>query len=476
MDLGQVEELVGTDETDRLELKKSTGQLKSAMHALCGFLNGDGGWVIIGVTPDRRTVGQQVSDSTLQTIAAELRKFEPPAPIILERISTRKPNHEVLVFKADPAGESRPYIYDGRAYQRIGPTDSVMPQAKYERLLLERAHGRRRWENAEAEGYNIEDLDEEEILKTMRVGVEQRRVPESVERDPRGFLSRLKLLSDGVPLNAAVVLFGRRFMPDFPQCELRMARFRGTDKSEFLDDRQTRGHLFGLLDEAILFLERHLPVKGIIEPGSLERIETLAFPPDALREALVNALCHREYSLSGGSVRLAIYDDRLEIWSDGGLPPGLTVDDLSRDHPSLLRNPIIADVLYRRGLVERWGRGTQKIIELCLEEGHPRPEFIERAGSVGVRFLSRGYVPPLRIAYDLTDRQREILDIVSSTDEIPFRQIRERLSDPPADRTIRDDLAFLKGMGLIDSRGFGRGAVWYLVRKEAENKAERGGE
>lgn len=74
--------------------------------------------------------------------------------------------------------------------------------------------------------------------------------------------------------------------------------------------------------------------------------------------------------------------------------------------------------------------------------------------------------------WDLTDRQREILDIVSSTEDIPFRQIRERLSDPPADRTIRDDLAFLKGMGLIGSKGFGRGAVWYLVKKEAENKAE----
>ena len=129
--------------------------------------------------------------------------------------------------------------------------------------------------------------------------------------------------------------------------------------------------------------------------------------------------------------------------------------------------------------MERWGRGTQKIIELCLEEGHPRPEFIERAGAVGVRFPSSGYIAPHRIAYDLSDRQREILDIISSTDDVPFREIRDRLSDPPADRTVRDDLAFLKGVGLICSKGFGRGAVWYLGRKrreirrnEAENKAE----
>lgn len=157
-----------------------------------------------------------------------------------------------------------------------------MIASKYECLLLERAHGRRRWENAVADGYTIEDLDEEEVLRTMRVGVEHRRIPESAERDPGGFLSRLKLLSDGVPLNAAVVLFRRRFMPAFPQCELRMARFKGRDKSEFLDDRQIRGHLFDLLDEARLFLERHLPVTGSIGPDSLERVETLAFPPDAL--------------------------------------------------------------------------------------------------------------------------------------------------------------------------------------------------
>lgn len=472
MDIGSVEEIIATDESDRLELKKTTGQLKSAMRSLCGFLNGNGGRVMVGVTPDRRIVGQQVSDSTLQAIAVELRKFEPPAPITMERVSTGKSGLEVIVLVADPADESRPYVYDGRAYERVGSTDAVMPQSQYERLLLDRAHGRRRWENSLAVGYTVADLDVEELLRTMRVGVEQRRIPEAAERDPGEFLNRLKLLSDGIPLNAAVVLFGRRFMPDFPQCELRLARFRGRDKSEFLDDRQTRGHLFDLLAEASLFLERHLPVAGGIEPGSLDRVERLAFPPEALREALVNAFCHRDYSLSGGSVRLAIYDDRLEIWSDGGLPPGLTVEDLSRDHPSLLRNPIIADVLYRRGLVERWGRGTQKIIELCLEAGHPRPEFIEQAGAVGVRFIPSGYVPPLRIAYDLTDRQREILDIISSTDEIPFRRIRDRLSESPADRTIRDDLAFLKGAGLIGSRGFGRGAVWYLVRNEAGNEAE----
>ena len=113
-----------------------------------------------------------------------------------------------------------------------------------------------------------------------------------------------------------------------------MARFRGVTKDEFLDQQQLTGHAFELLREADLFLRRHLPVAGRFEPGVLERIDEPLFPPLALREALVNALCHRDYSIAGGAVSVAIYDDRLEISSTGLLPFGLTVADLKRDHES----------------------------------------------------------------------------------------------------------------------------------------------
>ena len=182
------------------------------------------------------------------------------------------------------------------------------------------------------------------------------------------------------------ILFGKESLPDYPQRQLRLARFKGTDKSEFLDNRQPRGHAFALLDEAMTFLHRHLPISGRFEPGRLERIDELLFPTAALREALVNALCHRDYSIHGGAVSVAVYDDRTEIWSDGTLPFGLRPEDLKREHTSHPRNPFITDVFYRRGLIEQWGRGTQKIVELCVRAGHPEPEFGEQAGSVFVRF------------------------------------------------------------------------------------------
>lgn len=282
-------------------------------------------------------------------------------------------------------------------------------------------------------------------------------MPESTGNAIVDILERLRLLRDGRLNQASVVLFGSRFMPDYPQCQLRLARFCGVDKSEFLDQRQLEGHAFHLLEEAMLFLRRHLPVAGRIIPGLFEREDEPLFPLEALREALVNAFCHRDYSIIGGAVSLAIYDDRLEIWSDGTLPFDLKPEDLKREHPSRPRNPLIAQVFYLRGMIERWGRDTQKIVELCVKAGHPEPEYGEQAGSVWVRFLPSGYIAPHRVAHDLTERQREILQIIANHGPLPLRIIMNTMVRPPASATVRDDIYHLKRLGLIDSKGHGRG-------------------
>lgn len=194
------------------------------------------------------------------------------------------------------------------------------------------------------------------------------------------------LCSGSAPLAGFEVITFGRFSGDY----------RG--KTEFIDQRQSQGHALALLRESLEFLRRHLPVAGRIEPGLFERVDEPLFPLLALREALVNAFCHRDYSVVEGAVSVAIFDDRLEIWSDGSLPFGLSVEQLRRDHLSRPRNPLIAEVFYRPGLIERWGRGTQRIIELCLQAGHPEPEFVDQAGTLGVRFIPSGYIAPHRIS------------------------------------------------------------------------------
>jgi ATP-dependent DNA helicase RecG len=177
-----------------------------------------------------------------------------------------------------------------------------------------------------------------------------------------------------------VVLFGN--MPNYPQCEIRMARFRGTDKAELMDQRSVRGPAFKLLEEAQLFCERHFPLPAKIVPTQLRRVETPLIPPDALREILVNAIIHRDYSNSGGAMFLAIYDDRVEIGSIGAFPRGITADLLRRRHKSVLRNPIIADTFHRTGLIERWGRGTNRVAEMCKAADIAPPTF--EGSSIGV--------------------------------------------------------------------------------------------
>ncbi len=465
MTIGEIRQIITKGESEFLELKKSTGQFTRAAESLCAFLNGQGGKVIIGVTPEGKIVGQDITDKTLQDVANTLRHIEPATHIAMTRVALPDSERELLILEAVPMPEARPYVFDGRPYYRTGTTTAAMPQDMYQQLLLNRAHSKSRWENAAALGVDMNDLDREEILRTVRTGIAAGRLPESTGTDPADVLDRLGLRVNGEILNAAVVLFGKVFLPNYTQCQIRLARFKGTTKTEFIDNKQLYGHAFSLLDEAMFFIQRHLPVAGRITPGVIERIDEPIFPPLALREALVNAFCHRDYANPGGAVSVAIFDDRLEIWSEGVLPFGLKVEDLKRDHPSRPRNPLIADVFFRRGLVERWGRGTQTIVELCVKAGHPEPDFVEQAGSVGVRFIPQAYVAPHRVGHDLTTRQREILQILAER-PLPLREIMGKITNPPAEATLRDDLYHLKKLSMIVLTGYGRGAKWFLVREE----------
>lgn len=459
MDLEALEKLIAGGESEQLEMKHSTAQLTSACQSLCGILNNRGGAVVFGVDSGGRILGQNVSDDTLRRIGSELQKFEPYPPVELLRVPLHSSHLEAIVLYTRGEPNSRPFVFDGRPYHRVGTTTQRMPQDRYESMLLHRAHSASRWENAPVRGMVTQLLDLEELNRTIRTGNESGRIPVMSMEEPEIVLERLGLYRDQQLLNAALVLFGRIDPADYPQCHLRLARFRGVDKQEFVDSQQVFGNVFELLDAALNFALRHLPIAGRVQPGLFQRRDDPIVPVEALREAVVNAVCHRDYSIAGGAVSLAVFDDRMEVWSDGELPESLTVDDLKREHPSRPRNPLIADVLYKRGLIERWGRGTQRIIELCRDAGQLDPQFEERAGAVGVIFNTDVRQQSAR----LTERQRELLRIVRGDDGIALRDIMRRLEEPPSSRTVQADLARLREAGLVTVVGRGRGALYRKV-------------
>src|SRR5436305_4946058 len=267
MDLQMLIQLIAQGESDALEFKGTTGQRKEAAKTACGLLNGSGGVVLFGVTDKGGITGQLVTAHTIEEVANELRRIEPSPPYSLEKIVVD--GEKKVILLSLPKADGGPYTYDGRPYMRRGPTTSVMPQSIFEQLILERMQPSNRWENHSALGITIDDLDGDEIIRTVDEAIRRQRLNDPGTRNIKELLLGLNLIHTDDILNAAVVLFGRAgsFLPAYPQCSLRMARFRGTDKTEFIDNRQEHGNAFDLLQRAQRFWRDHLPVSGRIVPG-----------------------------------------------------------------------------------------------------------------------------------------------------------------------------------------------------------------
>ena len=455
MTVADIEALAAGGESETVELKASTGERVAGTMAVCAMLNHRGGTVLFGVQPDRHVSGQTVSDRTIEQLSSALSEIDPPAFPTIEQVRLR-----VVTV---PVGQHQPYSHRGRALRRVGNTNRAMSRDEYHRVLLERLHGQLRWENEPVPDWTVDDLDRTEIVRTLDEAIRRRRAEDPGTRDPSELLRGFGLIHGDRLLRAAVVLFGgsERVGAEYPQCMLRVARFRGTARTdEFLDNRQFHGNAFTLLSSAERFFRENLPIAGRIEPDRFERVDEPLYPPSALREALANAICHRDYSIGGGSVAAAIYDDRLEVTSSGSLHFGLTAEALFEPHESLPWNPLIARVFYLRGVIEQWGRGTIKMRELTTNAGLPAPEIEDAGGCVTVRFRSETYVPR-RVEREVTDRQQAILSLLTGErNGLALREIIPQLDDSVAWWQVRDDLRTLRTLGLAICEGRGRGARW----------------
>ena len=463
MTLDQITTLAASGESESLEFKATTGMRREAARTVCAMLNQRGGHVLFGVTPDGNVAGQQVGERTIEEVSVEIRRIEPPAFPAVERVRVKGDREVVAIIVS--RGPTQPYTYRGAAYRRIGNATVALSSDEYGRMLFERMHSDRRWENQPATGWQVEDLDADEIRRTAAEAVRRGRLEDPGSLDPLEILRGLGLLRDGALCRAAAVLFGTtdRLEFEMPQCLLRVARFRGLDRTEFLDNRQFNGNAFTLLRDAERFLRDTLPIAGRIEPERFERIDEPLYPPLATREALANALCHRDYAIGGGSVGVAVYDDRLEVTSTGSLHFGLTPEKLLARHESLPWNPLIARTFYRRGIIEEWGRGTLRMAEMATSAGLPAPEIEETGGGVNVRFRHGDSVSPRNRRSGLAKRQGEVLALLDrAEDGLTRYEIRDRLGIVLSDRQVRRVLEELRDSGLVVSTGRGSSARWKL--------------
>ena len=387
MTIEDIHRLIANGESRHLELKKTTGELKDAMHTACAFLNGEGGWLVFGIAPTTlRVLGQAVSDNTKREIAQALSGLEPAVDIQVQYIDVpdRQDCQVIAIYFDAFVWGHVPYTYNGRPYYKVESTTRVMPREMFEERLRASKPKYYAWERQVAEGITVGDLNEELIRGALRIGFEKGRIHATALTEPlEKVLEKFELLTNGNLNNAAVVLFSTK-ITGYPQLRLRMARFRGTDKNEFIDNQRVSGNFFELLDAGSAFFLKHLNMSGKIV--GFRREESLEIPSEALREALTNALCHCQFEKDNLTPSIAIYDDRIEIENPGLLPPQITTETIKLPHNSYPYNPVMAEVLYRTTFLENWGTGAKRILDACKAYNVPEPIWSVDGGFVCVTF------------------------------------------------------------------------------------------
>jgi len=479
INLNTIENFISQGESEVLEFKKSTTQIKPIFETLCGFLNGDGGTVVIGVSSSGNIIGQDVTDNTKQEVAQHIAKIEPATQFNISYLKISQ-GKQLIVIRTRKS-DYRPHVYNGRAYQRSQSSTSRMSQHRYEQLLVERGQLNYAWDDQDASNYSINDLDEERILAAIHHGIIKKRLPAStIKKNLNQVLEQLHLSENGVLKNAAIVLFGKDTLANYLQCELRMARFKDITRHEFLDGDIIHGSLFYLLDEGEIFAKRHISVAAKITAESFRRVETPEMPYGVIREALLNALCHRDYIMRGGSVGLAFYTNRIEVLNSGGLQTGMTIEQIKKGH-SNPRNKRIAFALHRCGYIEHWGRGIEEMIQGCISAGLPEPTFestpmefkiifplmhrIIEEKTFNERFIKEKKRRFNKARANLTERQQEIINVFLAQNNNPLRlkELQELLENRYSERTLRRELSTLKEKQLLETMGHTNKAVWFVI-------------
>ena len=424
-----------------LEFKRDLSSPNGILRTVVAFANTAGGTLLIGVADGSGNVRGVDDPMALEEKVASLisDSITPRLLPDLELLSFR--DTHVLAIQVYPS-PSRPHHLtksgpQAGTYVRVGSTNRRADEA----LIAEM----QRFSRGEVfDEHPMPELDSEAI--DFRAASE---FFASVRRLRRKDLETLHLLihfqNRLVPTVGGILLFGTNRLEQFPDAWIQVGKFGGVDKSKIVDQAELKGPLLQSIEDAIAFVEKH-SVRGA-DIGRLRRVDRWSLPPVAVREAVINAVAHCDYAQAGAPIRLALFDDRLEVENPGLLPFGLTIADLSLGI-SKLRNRVIGRVFHELGLVEQWGSGIQRMISACRDAGLAAPEMEE----IGNRFrltLRIQQVKPI----ELDDIDSAILDLLQKPDGLPTREIAESIG--LTTRTTRTRLVGLVGKGLVREIGTG---------------------
>lgn len=376
-----IKEMLETGENEQVEFKE-TVRKEDIAKVICSFLNGKGGRVLVGISLQGFPNGLQNALSQLENLKSYLIKAIVPEALINLNIINYE-NKEIIIIKV-VEGSKQPYVFDGSIYYRIGERTIKASSHQISDLIHNRQKSELHWERQAILGVDLDDLDHKLILETIKESQENHR--SSFEGDDiLDFLSHYGLFSNGSFTNACVVLFAKNPARYIPQIRVRLTEYGEgkTDKS-LLRDELFEGNLFSIRDK----LERYvanLGIRSIFDKNQWKRID-FKFPVKALQEGIINALMHRDYSSPSSGVAISVYPDTFVISNSGHLPDGFKASELKKSHRSHPQNPDIAHIVFLRGLIDKLGTGTLKLIEFCKEEGLKEPIWKDTTEGVTLTF------------------------------------------------------------------------------------------
>ena len=354
---------------------------------ICGFANAQGGVLEIGRNDRGEVVGVKGVLGLLEDIPSKVRSL---LGIVVDVNLKSEDGLEYIRIVVEP--HPNPISYRGRFHYRSGSTKQVLEGAALTRLLLEK-HGRT-WDDVPLPGVALGDLETRAFTEFRRRGVEADRLPRSIlQESDASVIDRLQLREGAYLKRAAVLLFHPAPNRLVSEAYVKIGYFRGT---EILYQDIVQGDLFSQIDRAMELLYSKY-TRALISYEGIYRVETVPVPRDAMREAVTNAVMHRDYA-SPTSTQIRVYDDRISIGNAAQLPSDWTAPS-DRAMQSRPHNPQVAHAFFRAGMIEAWGRGIPRITELCRDAGNPPPTWeVQPGGILRVRF-------PFSAAYQEADRR-----------------------------------------------------------------------
>ena len=417
------------------------------LKTLCAFANTDGGVLYLGITKDGLPVGVENLEDLMESLPHKVKNYLNIIPSInIEDIKGKK----ILTVGVEPS--EVPVSYKGRFYIRTGSITQEVNGIELIKFLMKRQ--KLSWDALLSKA-GPDDIDRETIEQFKQMA--KARLPISNSDSPVKILENLELIKEGRLTNAGVLLFGKNPQSFIINSVARVGRFK--TPIDVIDTVEVRGSLFKQVEDLVEAIKKHLNVR--FEIKGIQRQDIWDYPLEAIREACINALIHRDY-MDSAEIQIKIYDDHIWFWNPGKLPEGITVEMLKEEHYSKPRNKLLAMAFYYAGLIEKWGTGTKRMIELCKKQGLPEPEFKEEGEGFSVIFWKDIHNEDYLRKLGLNERQIKAVMYVKDKGSITNREYREITGI--SDEGARLDLKKLVEKGILEARGKGR-SVYYVVRK-----------